>query len=436
MVDTATNPTMLHQPTSFERSQTTTAQFWPTSSSASSSTSFLPPTPTKDAQDASMDSTPSTMEPKKTCDISNLMSPPELAPLDSFKQLDEMAVDQPVAADKRPVPHPPLSPPVSPFSKAANSIGSTLRGSVGVQDPILYPADAAASPPPAPLFTPQQSSDIVKAATERLVNDHIASRPAELFRKAEPPKREDYELALYFKSNCFGIFDQNPRAYLRKERELLRADRANRKPMTMSRPVTKFPTILPAAAAPAGPKPLPSKTMSTRIQKPKSPKVKATQNNPRPIRATPTTIRHTIRVSSTPEPRVRTVAPNREDKDYNSLPDYCPPPSSLPHKANSLKVDWKGNALDLSRDPHAHLLHPDELLLAAGLRLDCATYLTSKRRIFIRRLECARIGKEFRKTDAQQACKIDVNKASKLWTAYEKVGWLDLKWVQRFLAND
>jgi len=34
-----------------------------------------------------------------------------------------------------------------------------------------------------------------------------------------------------------------------------------------------------------------------------------------------------------------------------------------------------------------------------------------------------RIGKEFRKTDAQQACKIDVNKASKLWTAFDKVGW-------------
>ncbi|KAF7539606.1 hypothetical protein G7Z17_g12393 [Cylindrodendrum hubeiense] len=79
------------------------------------------------------------------------------------------------------------------------------------------------------------------------------------------------------------------------------------------------------------------------------------------------------------------------------------------------------------------LLHPDELTLAGNLRLDCATYLTSKRRIFERRLQCLRNGKEFRKTDAQQACKIDVNKASKLWTAFDKVGWLDAEWVRQYL---
>jgi hypothetical protein len=79
------------------------------------------------------------------------------------------------------------------------------------------------------------------------------------------------------------------------------------------------------------------------------------------------------------------------------------------------------------------LLHPDELILASNLRLDCATYLTSKRRIFLRRLECARIGKEFRKTDAQQACKIDVNKASKLWQAYDRVGWLDIQWMREYM---
>lgn len=116
-----------------------------------------------------------------------------------------------------------------------------------------------------------------------------------------------------------------------------------------------------------------------------------------------------------------------------ALPDYCPPLTTLPERTNNLKVDWKGNALDLSRDPYLHLLHRDEIGLAASLRLDCATYLTSKRRIFIRRLECARIGKEFRKTDAQQACKIDVNKASKLWTAYEKVGWLRIEHMRQFI---
>src|SRR4030095_11349090 len=88
-----------------------------------------------------------------------------------------------------------------------------------------------------------------------------------------------------------------------------------------------------------------------------------------------------------------------------------------------LKADWKGQMLDLSNDPDRHVLDPAEVGLAATLRLSCATYLCSKRRIFEARLNALRIGKEFRKTDAQQACKIDVNKASKLWTAYEKVGW-------------
>jgi hypothetical protein len=127
----------------------------------------------------------------------------------------------------------------------------------------------------------------------------------------------------------------------------------------------------------------------------------------------------------TPEPgRRQNVGSTREDKDFNALPDYSPPLDTLPNRPNSLKVEWKGAPIDLRDDPYRHLLHDDELILAANLRLDCATYLTSKRRIFMARIECLRIRKEFRKTDSQQACKIDVNKASKLWAAFEKVGWL------------
>jgi len=373
------------------------------------------------------------VESKKPCDISNLMSPPEHIPYESFRQAD-MGMKPPRAAPpvveiRRQAPlSPPFSPPTSAW--AAGAAGPIPPVSIGVQDPIIFPtADNAPSPPAGPLFVP--TDETIKAATRQLVDKHIASRSSSLFREATPPKREDYELALYFKSNCLKMFTENPKAYLRKERELLRADRKN---TAMARPFVRLPPMLLPASRPTLPKPQVARSTVARIQKPKSPtKIKA--QGPRPIRATPTTVRQTIRVSATPEPRTRTVAPNREDKDFQSLEDYCPPLSSLPNKANSLKVDWKGNPLDLSKDPHAHLLHPDELTLAAGLRLDCATYLTSKRRIFIRRLECAKQfpPKEFRKTDAQQACKIDVNKASKLWTAYDKVGWLDAKWIQKYL---
>ncbi|KAF5016863.1 hypothetical protein F66182_11323 [Fusarium sp. NRRL 66182] len=89
--------------------------------------------------------------------------------------------------------------------------------------------------------------------------------------------------------------------------------------------------------------------------------------------------------------------------------------------------------LDLSNDPDRNLLDPAEVNLAATLRLSCATYLCSKRRIFEARVKALSIGKEFRKTDAQQACKIDVNKASKLWTAYDRVGWFKPEHFIRFL---
>lgn len=128
----------------------------------------------------------------------------------------------------------------------------------------------------------------------------------------------------------------------------------------------------------------------------------------------------------------RALGTNRDDTDYNSLEDFSPPLETLGGNAKALKADWKGQMLDLSSDPDRHLLSAAELNLAATLRLSCATYLCSKRRIFEARVRALKVGKEFRKTDAQQACKIDVNKASKLWTAYERVGWFKPEHFQQY----
>ncbi|EGS22642.1 SWIRM domain-containing protein [Thermochaetoides thermophila DSM 1495] len=390
--------------------------------------------------------------PVKPCDISNLMSPPEPAPLD-------MCTSRPSAAasDKASTPpadtRVPLSPPVSPFSKPSNSINPVpATHNFAVKDPILYPATEPLPPTtPGSLFRPASAwgssrdysrRTAVSETEQRVINEHIASRPADLFRNSTPPKREDYELALYFKSNCLRMFQKDPAGWLRQERQLLRADRKHTawsNTLSSSRPHQQVLAPKPVTSSVLAPDTTSAKVPPVRVHKPRAARPK-TGPTPRPIRATPTpSSRHdTIHVGATsPEqqPRVRTVAPNREDKDFEALEDLSPPLSSLPPKPNCLKVDWKGNALDLSNDPHRHLLHPDELSLASSLRLDCATYLTSKRRIFLRRLECARIGKEFRKTDAQQACKIDVNKASKLWQAFEKVGWLDIKWMKPYLER-
>lgn len=119
---------------------------------------------------------------------------------------------------------------------------------------------------------------------------------------------------------------------------------------------------------------------------------------------------------------------NREDTDFNSIPDYCPPLTTLGSDAK-FKVEWKGTPRSLSNDPHKHLLHPAEIHLASILRLSCAVYLTSKRRIFRAKVEETRQGLRFNKTDSQKVCKIDVNKASKLWSAYDRIGWFDEKFI-------
>ena len=353
----------------------------------------------------------------KKLDIHSLMSPPDQIH-DSFRAgavgKSNDTGSEAGLSKKLPLP---MSPPVSPFSKPVSTTRiSPASPSPSLKDPVLYPSDenSPASPPQPPLFAVAEYED-----HRRIVDEHLRARSASIFSGVAPPRREEYELALFFRSQVMRHYTANPRAWLKKERALLQADR--------KAGAQRYHSIMPAKPIVAKP---PRSHRIDRVSKPQAaPRAIRTSNGATPV----SPMRPTGRVSATPEPSRRIVAPNREDKDFASLPDYCPPLSSLPSRSNSLKVDWKGQPIDLSTDPQAHLLHPDEVTLAGNLRLDCATYLTSKRRIFERRLQCLRTGKEFRKTDAQQACKIDVNKASKLWTAFDKVGWLDAEWVRRFL---
>lgn len=374
-------------------------------------------------------SVPAAMQSKNPLAISNLMiSPPEQTLLESFRQVPEAFQPismQPPTKPKQANPQLPASPPVSPWTKAGNQISESSTSTThDATDPILYP-EAPASPS-SPLFVERRLSPEAQNA----LYEHIAARRVSpLPDHVTPPRRQDYELALYLKENFYQIYQRDPRGLLKRNLEELRRDAKAR--------ALSHPTYKPSTQSVIHAKPLMARPSGTIIAKSNvvkhatSPrgtsKVTKPAPGPRPVRAQ--TTKPARRISSTPEPRSRLVPPNREDKDFNSIPDFCPPVSSLPDRPNSLKVDWKGNALDLSKDPHRDLLHHDELQLAASLRLDCATYLTSKRRIFEARLEYYHKGKEFRKTHAQQACKIDVNKASKLHMAYEKVGWFDKKWM-------
>jgi len=293
----------------------------------------------------------------------------------------------------------PLSPPISPPSK---NISPDDTPTTVLRDPILFPHDSNSSSQP-PLFVDHDCN--------RIVEEHVKARESSKFRAVSPPRHDEYVEVLEFKSNVAQQYNADRKAWAQRELAQLRADNL------LKMGGRRYTTIAPASAS------------GVRNVRP-TPKASKPGNGMRVAKPA-----HAPK----PAPGFRGTTPDagkrvaREDKEFNALPDYCPPLSALPNKPNSLKVGWKGAPIDLRSDPHAHLLYPDEVHLAANLRLDCATYLTSKRRIFIKRIEAYRIGKEFRKTDAQQACKIDVNKASKLWQAFDKVGWLQPKYIMQYV---
>ncbi|KAI0390724.1 SWIRM domain-containing protein [Xylariaceae sp. FL0594] len=390
---------------------------------------------------------------KQTGDMANLMSPPEPAKLEVFSSdghnTPTPGSPSPTSDDAQRVsdPAPPLSPPISPLVTVDDIVMiDDPSTSAGERDPILFPEhDQEQVSQHETLFVPEVPVD----NTRRRIDEHVSDRRAQLFRDTSPPKQEDYELILYFESRVMELYTQDRKAWLKRERAQLEEDRRARGHKKRVKLQSTLPTKTPTIRIQT------IRKEAQRSRAAKAPQVTkaAPQPKPRPARAgptapvpqaKPTTVKPTIvkptivlrapsePVTAEPSPR-RMVAPTRVDTDFESLPDYCPPISSLPNRPNSLKVDWKGSPMDLTDDPHRHLLHRDELLLASNLRLSCATYLTSKRRMFMRRLECLRNKKDFRKTDAQQTCKIDVNKASKLWMAFHNVGWLDPCWVERFL---
>lgn len=150
--------------------------------------------------------------------------------------------------------------------------------------------------------------------------------------------------------------------------------------------------------------------------------------------STPVRKRNPINSStpSTPK-RQRTSTPISYNYDYKKIEDFCPPLDTLPSNNKCLKTDWKGQSMDLSTDPLINELHPAEVVLASILRLPCAVYLDSKRRIFQEKVKRMKYNLPFRRTDAQKSCKIDVNKASRLFAAFEKVGWFDESHFQKYL---
>lgn len=285
----------------------------------------------------------------------------------------------------------------------------------GSRDPQLFASrGTVAAGTLEPLF-PQESSE---PASQDAITQHMQS--PDYTRLQTKPSRDDYELAISFRSIVFESALKNPRAWRERERKF-------EEYYGRSAGVQKRQTLKKLAPAPSA-RPRQQKMALPRLP-PRTPRVPKAKRTPQ------TQIIDSFDYSpAAASPKPVRLATNRDDTDYNALPDYCPPLDTLP-KGNpkALKAEWKGTVLDLSNDPDRHMLHEAEVNLAATLRLNCATYLCSKRRVFQARIEALRIGKEFRKTDAQQACKIDVNKASKLWQSYDKVGWFNPDYFRQYL---
>ena len=131
----------------------------------------------------------------------------------------------------------------------------------------------------------------------------------------------------------------------------------------------------------------------------------------------------------------RTNGNKFDDVAYESIPDYSPPLSTLPQdKSRNLQVSWRpGVVIDLSKDQDRHMLHEAERRVAETLHLSCAKFLCTKRRIFQARFEALLAGREFKKPVAIKACRITVNKASKLCNAFESIGWFDEKYLLKHL---
>jgi len=280
-----------------------------------------------------------------------------------------------------------------------------------IRDPQLFTSNrsGAAVAPSFPLFPPQERTDPVD---ENVISQHIEESTPKFKDVCEPPSREDYRLTFTFMSRIGKLYNENPRKYAQNLRDEIRMY------------ASPFPNSKRSPMRNIAPKPANAPRRTAAIV-PRIPRLQRVQKTTPRTRVYDSFDLETP-PSVSPAPKQPRLPSARDDVDYQSLPDFAPPLSTLPKGNNKvLKADWKGAPLDLSQDPDRDQLHEAEVNLAATLRLSCATYLCSKRRIFIARIEAMKIGKEFRKTDAQQACKIDVNKASKLWTAYEKVGWFN-----------
>ncbi|KAL1642219.1 hypothetical protein SLS58_005559 [Diplodia intermedia] len=378
---------------------------------------------------ASQHTTATPSKPDARFSVSSLLSPPEMKRSESFSKspadcamdatpapaldctINRLTVNSLGSNIRSSAKGLPPSPPVSPFDNLHKEDSQCSVEEDTSRDPPLFPAWSGdkIGATTAPLFpsvgtTPEQ---------EALISRHIAE--SRLSNVYDRPTREEYQLAIACKSIAVSQWRKNPVQWMRNERATWS--------MYGPKKSTQRSHLRALAPAPAG----------VRKTKPAAPRL---PRAPRVTKRTPKAALLESFDAKPPTPKAPKVQASRDDVDFHKIPNYAPPLETLPEDGRkALKAEWKGQPLDLSADPDRGELHPSELNVASTLRLTCATYLYNKRRIFQARVRALLRGEDFNKTKAQQACKIDVNKASKLWAAYEKIGWFKPIYFQQHLDN-
>ena len=365
-----------------------------------------------------------------------MMSPPEAKPLDHFndstvpvhtangihssrRNLNDVGVQKQDISIKI-----PPSPPDSPWRKLhhhhsvpEHESNGTAKVKTFQNDPVLYPNESTGRVNGS-LFDDTRDEDERARVIEQHMRCHylVPKSKGTQAKRFEMPTKEEYLLMVNCVSRIGQMYNRNPGAYLKRAREedeeKHHLAKRSRTSLVQVGPVSKPGRApqLPLQRAPF---------TSTRPMRPAGSPARAAPHQT-PIAR----VRQDVSSVRRSSPAKRQEPPNF---NFDEVPDYSPALSTLPDNPKSLTVDWQGNALDLSADPHRHLLHVAEVYLASRLRLTCASYLCVKRRIFVGRVNNFVRGKKFTKTDAQSCGHIDVNKSSKIWTAYDKVGWFDRK---------
>lgn len=366
-------------------------------------------------------------------DISNLMSPPEPRPYDNFG-LNIPGRSDPFGPGN--IQHRPLSPPISPYTHDMSNAADNTPHAPASTDPILYPA-ATPEVSQAPLF--REGNDHV---VEKSIQSYISLRSPAQFSSITPPSKEDYKLVASFQMSMkmgdviFSNASKWGPKIVQETKDLnRRITEARSKPRVRGarppQPTTPSTYLhIRPAAKPQPTRAQPSRSGAGRNIGQHEDAITLSVSPPRPVQKPVGGVKKAKAASPQPKQRVKPV--KREEHSYDEVPDFTPPLSTIPNEPGCMKPRlWNGAHLDLSNDPLRHLLHKEELRMISELRVDCATYLSCKRRIFVFATYLRRkSGKEFKKTNAQQACHIDVNKASRIHEVFDNLGWFDAKWLK------